>query len=266
MHDSAHLQTSLDAAYRFFSMTTLVRARRLPRNVVKQRAEDTFIDLCDSVAPTVTVEVGAHEGTFSRIMKEHWPGATCVAFEANPHVYEKYDAALTELGVDYRHLAISEVDGTVDLSIPTLLKDRPRPLTNRVASLGRHRKLQDSETATVPSRPLDLALPLTDEDRVVAWIDVEGANETVLKSGRDVLSRTSLVFIEVESETTWHDQWLDLDVHRFFAEIGMVPLFRDVQKQARRHQHNVAYARPEIAAERSTARKANRIFRPADKP
>ncbi|WP_183094984.1 FkbM family methyltransferase [Nocardioides stalactiti] len=239
-----------EVSYQAFARPLARRARKLPRDVVTARVADAFRDLCRALQPTVSLEVGAHEAGFSRWIKNEVPDARCVAFEANPYVHQKYDDELAETGVEYHHLAISDVDGTVDLGIPRRLHNtrkgrRFRKLrTSRMASLSRHRYAVRTETVAVPSLPLDDFLHVTDDDVIVAWIDVEGASGPVLTAGREVLSRASLVYIEVENEQVWDDQWLDVDVAAFLAECGLVPVLRDVQ---RRHQYNVVFAAADLA-------------------
>jgi FkbM family methyltransferase len=255
-----------DAGYRYFTNLLTVRAQKLPRDVVGERVENAFRDLCRDLAPTVSLEIGAHEARFSRRLKEEVPTARVVAFEANPHVHKKYAASHADSGIEYLHLAISETDGTVELGIPrefhNAAKGRrySKPKTNRMASIASHVLAEEVDTVTVPSTPLDTFLSVGDDDVVVAWIDVEGASGPVLSSGVKVLSRASLVYIEVESEPLWDGQWLDIDVARFFADCGLVPVLCDNQRP---HQYNVVFASAEIASQRRMARLCNAVYRRA---
>lgn len=253
-----------DAGYRHFANVLAHRARNADRDQVSERVERAFLNLCLEVGPTVSLEIGAHQAYFSRRLKTKSPQTRCLAVEANPYVYEKHAPRLTDAGVEYLHLAVSAVDGTVDLSIPREFHntDRDRRFsktrTNRMASLGTHRYAEKSETVSVPSRRLDGLVDVEESDVVVAWIDVEGASGSVLSSGEAVLKRTSLVYIEVESEPLWEDQWLDVDVARFLAGCGLVPVLRDVQRP---HQYNVVYAAADLAVQPRMAKLANRVLR-----
>lgn len=255
-----------DAGYRYFANLLALRARRLPRDVVGERVESTFRDLCRELEPTVSLEIGAHEARFSRWIKADVPTARAIAFEANPHVHQKYAESHADSGVEYLHLAVSETAGTVELGIPRefLNEEKGRrykkPRTNRMASIASHVRAEEVETVSVPSTPLDSFLEVGDDDVIVAWIDVEGASGPVLSSGAKVLSRASLVYIEVESEPLWEGQWLDGDVARFFADCGLVPVFRDNQRP---HQYNVVFASAELAAQPRIARLCNAIYRRA---
>lgn len=253
-----------EASYRLLSTTAAMRALELPDEVVRERVERLFVNLCVELEPTISVEVGAHGAAFSRRIKRRVPTARCLAFEANPYVHQKYARRVRRRGVDYQHLAVSGTEGVVEIGIPRVIKGRAKPGDNRRASLLDHKDASEVETVQVPSRPLDGVVSIGAADRVVAWIDVEGANEIVLSSGPELLARTSLLFIEVETEAMWSGQWLDHDVHRYLTGLGLVPAFRDVQGKTRRHQYNVAYVSPELAASASLARRIHRLFRPVD--
>jgi FkbM family methyltransferase len=228
------------------------------RKELSQRVERAFLELCRDLRPTLSLELGAHEATFSSWIKREVPTARCLAFEANPFVHEKYAAALAEAGVDYRAQAIAAENGTVELTIPTYVFKKARKITNRMASLGQHRDAKDATVVEVESVRLDDQVDVGPHDVVVAWVDVEGASEIVLTSSRDVLARASIVYIEVEKEEVWAGQWLDIDVAAFFVGLGFVPLMRD---RARPHQYNVVYARPEIAGDPKVSARVAAAYR-----
>lgn len=257
------LRSSSDAAYRLLSNTTHVRweATGLRPVVLRRRVENTFHRLCAAVSPTLGVEIGAHEASFSRRIQKNLPGTKSVAFEANPYVHERFRAELAAAGVDYRHAAAAAEAGDVELTIPLEVRGQQRPIDGTSGSLSLHKDAGDTTQVTVPAVRIDDAVSTGPDDTVVAWIDVEGANQPVLESAVGLLQRTVLVFIEVEDEEIWPGQWLDTDVAWFFAGLGMVPIFRDIQAPARHFQHNVVYAVPEVAEQRRTAEMINRLFR-----
>ena len=81
------------------------------------------------------------------------------------------------------------------------------------------------------------------------WIDVEGASAQVLRGATGILGAVAVVMIEVESDRRWEGQeWVDHDVVRFFASVGLIPVARDRQS---RLQYNIVFARlddPAIAS------------------
>ena len=228
---------------------------------IERRLVRYFRRLCRRLSPAVVLEIGAHEASFSRWAAVQLPDARITAFEANPHVHAKYAPKLAGTGVDYLNLAVSPVNGEVQLTLPLEVAGRARPLTSRMASLAVHTRASDQVQVTVPSARLDDHLDLAEGERVVAWIDVEGANEAVLRSGPSVLDRTDAIYIEVERETTWEGQWLDSDVALHLRRHGLVPVARDIK---RRHQYNVVFARAELVHDVRTTRQAAAMLRTPD--
>jgi hypothetical protein len=78
------------------------------------------------------------------------------------------------------------------------------------------------------------------------WIDVEGATGKLVTGGRSVLSRASVVMVEVEDRSFWDGQWLAGEVLTFLHGCGLVPVARDHQSV---HQFNVVLVRSTLMAE-----------------
>lgn len=248
---------SYEAHWAFFDRSTRFRARAVPRDVLHERVVQVYRDLCELAKPTLSLEIGAHEASFSRWAAELGVPRS-VAFEANPHVYERFQEPVRATGAEYLNLAVGPTNGTMPLTIPKMIDGMEKRLAGPMGSLRRHLGATDAVTVDVPVVRLDDYLPTAEDERIVAWIDVEGASGPVLESGRETFSKCAAVFIEVESETTWEDQWLDVDVARYFGELGLAPIIRDTQ---RRRQYNVIFVDRELAADPLVARLATRIYR-----
>ena len=247
-----------DAGYLYFRNLLGTYADNFRRERLGRRVQELFRELCLRVEPTIGLEIGAHEASFSSWLKEASPTTRCLAFEANPYVAERHGQRVAATGVEYLHLAVGPTNGPVQLVIPTSVRHRERQLTNRMASLSLHTESDSAESVEVESVRLDDFLPLGPDDRLVAWVDVEGATEIVLGSGPEVLRRTSLVYIEVELEAKWHDQWLDVDVARHLAGLGFVPIARDAQRP---HQYNVIFASADLATDPEVAHLVAETYR-----
>jgi FkbM family methyltransferase len=254
-----------NAGYRFWTQVTAAQARNtgFPIAKVKRRFNRSFQAICRLVEPTVTVELGAHEASFSKWAARTFPDARCLALEANPHVYAKFRERLHSRRVDYRHLAAASENGPITLHIPRqLLVDAKGP-ANKMGSLALHRHDREHDSVEVEAVRVDDLLQLGEHDRVAAWIDVEGASEQVLTGARGVLERTAAVQIEVEREAFWPGQWLDTDVHRFFRSIGKIPVLRDLQFE---HQYNVLYLDPDLCARSEVVESLAAVMRPPRQP
>jgi FkbM family methyltransferase len=185
-----------------------------------------------------------------------------MAFEANPYVHGLYAAELAGSRVDYRNLAVGAVTGDVQLNLPTAIAGRSRELTSAMASLAPHTQADGNIHVTVPSVRLEDHLALPPTEKGVAWVDVEGANDVVLRGSGSLLDRMQAIFIEVEKRTTWEGQWLDTDVNGFLGAQGFVAVARDFFVKRRSHQYNVVFVRTAIARRRRTASLAAQVLAP----
>jgi FkbM family methyltransferase len=224
---------------------------------IEQRLVSYFRRLCRRIAPSVVLEIGAHEARFSRWAASELPAARVLAFEANPHVHAKFIDKLAGTRVEYLNAAVGPVNGEVELNVPLEVAGTSRELTSRMASLEVHTRASDQIQVTVPGVRLDVVL--APGERVVAWIDVEGANKSVLESGASVLEHTDAIHIEVEWKTTWEGQWLDSDVALHLRRHGLVPVARDIK---RHHQYNVVFVRAGLVDDLRTSRQAAGVLHP----
>lgn len=251
------------AHYLAFSQTwaATVRKGELDQERLERALIGYFRRLVKRLRPAVVLEIGAHEASFSRWAADALPEARVMAFEANPHVHARYAETMAGTRVDYRNLAVGPVTGDIELNVPLEVAGRARPLHSRMASLEHHTRASDTTQVTVPSTRLDDHLDLAAEERVVAWIDVEGANEVVLGSGPEVLERTDAVHIEVERETTWEGQWLDTDVALHLRDHGLLPVARDLKRP---HQYNVVFVRDTLVEDLWVTRQAAALLAQRD--
>jgi hypothetical protein len=83
----------------------------------------------------------------------------------------------------------------------------------------------------VPARSLDSffrsRFATLDEQRFALWIDAEGAADRVLAGASEVLKRTVLIFIEVETLTFWQGQAAGGAISKVLMDKGFVPVARD---------------------------------------
>ena len=94
---------------------------------LEQRVRAFFHRLCDRVRPSLALEIGAHEASFSRWAVAELPGVRSLAYEADPYVHDKFCKRLERAGVDYRNVAVAPTSGEVELHLPVELGNRSRP-------------------------------------------------------------------------------------------------------------------------------------------
>lgn len=126
------------------------------------------------------IDVGCHEGGFLRDVLRLAPGGRHVAFEPLPHLHSWITGEFPE--VDCRRLALSDAAGTATF---VHVKDLP-------GYSGLRRRTypgdQDLEEITVETARLDDVIP-HDLAPALIKIDVEGAEELVLRGAQETLAR-----------------------------------------------------------------------------
>ena len=207
--------------------------------------QEAFLDLAVRSSPDLSIEVGAHEASFSIAMKKRLPDLEVMAFEANPYVFEKYSRALSEGAenpIRYEHLAICDRNGVSELKIPVSWPRGRFGRDNAISSLHPRRDERfEYEVVSVPARMLDSVLEDTAFESCVMWVDVEGAQAEVIAGSGDALSRTSVLLIEVENESVWVDQETASGVSCRLGQHGLIPVMQD---NLARLQRNEVYMRP----------------------
>lgn len=169
-----------------------------------------FLEIQRKLKPALSIEVGAYDAQFSRYMVAVTP--EIYAFEANPLVYARYKDMPR---VNYQNLAISDVSGFVDFEIQT---DAGELASNN--SIMNRNDNTPKRYVKVPSRTLNELF--AGRKRIALWIDCEGASQQVLTGADKVLPNVDSIFIEVERQEFWKNQWLEDDVRSYLNDFGFV--------------------------------------------
>ncbi|MEM9513442.1 MAG: FkbM family methyltransferase [Actinomycetota bacterium] len=215
-----------------------VNADKAERNESVEATVDLFFQLAMTSSAARFLEVGAKEATASVRAAKTLGIDDVRAFEANPYTYERFAKHHADTGVDYQHLAVGEEVSTIEFNVR--LTDQGQPRADGQGSMLRRSNYKPGYvTASVECVPLDEVLRGEPAVPTAMWIDVEGASSAVLRGAVDTLRSVVAIIIEVETRRVWDQQeWLHLDIVRFLAEHGLVPVARDRQS---RHQFNVVF-------------------------
>lgn len=192
--------------------------------------ETAFLELAISLAPDLSVEIGAHEASFSRRIKSALPSVRALAFEANPYVHERFAPELSkaDVGIDYRLAAVCDRVGTAELRVPVKLREVAFDRANPISGL-RHWAHPgfEYESMTVPALTIDAALGSAAYLRTVAWIDAEGSQSEILSGGPDFFSRVAAIYIEVEDQERWQGQSLEGEISDRLSAFMLTSAMRD---------------------------------------
>lgn len=217
------------------------------RALSREQVENLYFRMLEVLPVTTTLELGAHEATFSRMVKEKFPTRTARAFEANPQVYSHFflKGDIERCGVDYIHTAVGAENGSTAFYIYDQLDGKEEARDSRRQSLLLRTDTQDAHYTAVwvPQARLDTLCSADDASaRYGLWIDVEGAAGLVLDGAEETLKKTLLVYIELESIPKFAGQSLDRDILSRLLDADFLPVARDFQF---RHQYNVLFVRKE---------------------
>ena len=191
-----------------------------------------FASLLDCLGVNAVCDIGSMDGSDALRFRRRCPGATVIAFEANPRNFERMrnDAALDAADILREPLAVSDSDGSADFFV--VRAGRPEVRARRgMSSLYQRRQPDQLEAIVrVQTTRLDTYLGprVPHTTRIALWIDVEGKALEVISGARDALVNVQLVHVEVETTPLIADaQRTYSDVYALLESSGFVEVATD---------------------------------------
>ena len=207
-----------------------------------------FLDIIEKNKPTCTMEIGAFSAEFTRDIKIKYPEVKTFAFEANPYNFEffskKYEFEKKE--INYINKAISDKEEIVTFNIQIKINDREIDrIRGNNSIIERNQENTDYEKVSVNATSLSdfIKENSLENEKIILWVDVEGANEKLLKGSKNILDKVDMIFIEVEEKQYWKDQWLESDVNDFLTKNNFNLIARDGEYE---FQYNQIYINKNI--------------------
>lgn len=191
---------------------------------------DYFFELIHALQPTCSFEIGAFSAEFSRKLKNIYPSIISYAFEANPHNYKHFLQKHSFTGIEYINKAISDKDEKIVFNIQKTINGVDiDPIRGNNSILERVSAGIEYEKIEVDAISLASFVNANNlhRERIVLWLDVEGAIKQVLSGCSDVLNNVDIIFVEVEDIKFWKDQWTQEDVYKFLVERGYTLIAKD---------------------------------------
>lgn len=235
-----------DLIYDVYWDELLSRLGKTGRNT-NQFFTEFFMSLCIKLDAKLVLEIGAHGAEFSKSIAQSLPEARVLAFEANPHVYNRIRASIPP-GVSYIQSLVSSDDRDRTLFIPVkmMVRGEERVLSNANTTSGLRKRLGDVEYEETVCKSTTVDQICKQENWIAPcamWIDVEGAVGEVLFGAHQSLNKTvKLILAEVETIANWEGQWVVGDVRNYLQSQGFIPLCRDRETP---WQFNEMYIRKE---------------------
>jgi FkbM family methyltransferase len=165
-------------------------------------------------SPAAVIDVGAYEGNWTRAVREVFPDAFVLMVEPQADKAPCLEATVLDIGsVRYERALLSGAEDERVTFYEMKTGSSMYPEQSNVA-----RSEAELSTNTLDGLASDLEAP------IFLKIDVQGAELEVLKGGRQTLSRTDLVQLEVALLPYNRGAPSFLEVLLFMDSLGFVPL------------------------------------------
>jgi FkbM family methyltransferase len=216
-----------------------------------------FLRLLRTFEIDTVCDVGSMDGTDALRFRRVLPAAEIIAFEPNPRNFAlmETDARLARRRIRVLPIAASDHDGEAPFFVVAARYVRNRDVPRRgMSSL--HARFDSSalaETVRVPTVRLDRALAADGgrRRRVALWIDTEGMAYEAIAGAVNVLDRTQMLHVEVETlPCIGAEQRVFADVEELLLEAGFALLAMD--KPQTEIQFNALFVRADCLRTKAT--------------
>jgi len=181
-----------------------------------------YLTIIKDLGIEYSIEIGAYDADFSIAMSDYINPKNIWAIEANPNIHLKF---LNQLkNINYLNLAISDISGHVYINtIIDIPESKDKYWFDAASSILPRKENNIVDSIKIKSKTLDeFILENKINKNIALWIDCEGANKEVLVSAENSFKFISCIYIEVENEEVWENQWLIKDVVFFLEKKGFV--------------------------------------------
>jgi FkbM family methyltransferase len=189
------------------------------------KLQDLFLAVLDKLDARFLIEIGAHKAEISRLFAQQ-SSKKAIAFEANPHVHNRYLKELSNPNLEYVNLGISDTKGTTNLYIP-----KHTPLSwSTESSLSKRSAFSEFTEIEIKVNTLDnIVLEYKVNSRFAIWIDVEGNTTKVIDGAEQTLSSPNClaIFVEIQDSLLWPEELLAEGIAQKLSKFGFEPVARD---------------------------------------
>lgn len=197
----------------------------------------------------IIVEAGAFNGTDTKKLHQCWPWASIHAFEPVPDIFAILEQNTSSISAIRRYnVALSDSVGfaTFHLSENPAAPEKPFPAGSLRAPQERIHwsDAQYKKTIEVPTTTLDAWAVEHEIDHIdFLWLDLQGHALTVLQAATQILSKTTIVYTEVEFIKAYKDQALYDEVRTWLENNGFTMIAKDFTEQESWFFGNILFVR-----------------------
>lgn len=170
----------------------------------------------------VVIEAGAHIGVDTTEMSILWPNGVIYAFEPIPEIFGRLKANTRKMkNVHCFPLALSDTTGTLKMFVSSGTSDGSSSLLAPKEHLVEHPDVLFQTTTQVQSTTLDDWIAVYRVARVdFLWLDVQGAELSVLKASPRILRSVRAIYTEVSLKEVYEGVPLYPELRGWLEEQG----------------------------------------------
>ena len=170
----------------------------------------------------VILEAGAHIGKDTVEMARVWPAGTIHAFEPVPSLFKKLENGTKNLkNVHCYQLALGDKQGTEIMHISSGASDGSSSLLPPKDHLNVFPTVYFDEKLPVNTITLDGWAESNNIQKIdFMWLDLQGMELNVLKSGKNILRTVTAIYTEVSKIEAYKDQTLYADLFEWLSSNG----------------------------------------------
>ncbi len=194
--------------------------------------------------PDMLVEVGAYEASFSYQYSKINSMSQVFAFEADPENFNHFTSSFeNKKNFNYLNAIVSNEKK----DYLNFYKKIDSSLVSNNSIFKKKNQLYN--VVTIKNIRLDEFFEnlISSVNNISLRIDAEGGAYDVLKSGQNLLKKTSAIYVEVEDYEVWQNQKTVFDIYPFLEEFDFVPFTRDFQTPG---QYNVFFIKKNLSLDR----------------
>jgi 2-O-methyltransferase len=170
----------------------------------------------------IILEAGAHKGKDTVEMAMLWPAGTIHAFEPVPALFKKLENNTRNLkNVHCYQLALGNNRGREIMYLSSGASDGSSSLLPPKEHLNIFPTVYFDEELTVNTMTLDGWAESNNIQNIdFMWLDLQGMELNVLKSGKNILQTVTAIYTEVSSIEAYKDQTLYSDLNEWLTSNG----------------------------------------------
>ena len=175
------------------------------------------------------VEAGAHIGIDTASMARRWRHGRIYAFEPVPALYRQLLTRVRRFGnVSTYQLALAGTSGELSMNVSSGGSDGSSSLLRPQEHLRFHPNVTFDDVITVQATTLDEWASAHSVKPDLLWLDAQGAELQILRSGTSVLESVAAIYTEVSLVQNYSDGPLYPELASWLSRFGFKPVIERI--------------------------------------